>query len=205
MLSTACGCTPISCGVTSNSTGSFRRCHCVPVPPPCGSSTSTSPQSPCPPPPPPMTEEQPVLLRLGPPPAEPTIARVSLQDCIPAVRPVATPVPGPPGRFPDTSATTHPPTCPPTPTNQRLQRTNRRHWMPSPYSAIARDRLSPGVARHKRVFAPTRDQYIHHGIYTPSNRWRRAPKQRPGNPMLQRPLILAQKLPWLPQYNFARS
>ena len=77
--------------------------------------------------------------------------------------------------------------------------------MPSPYSAIARDRLAPGIARRKRVYEPTRNTYISNGIFTPSNRWRRAPKQRPGASILQRPLMLAQKLPWLPQYYFARS
>lgn len=77
--------------------------------------------------------------------------------------------------------------------------------MPSPHSVVARDRLSPGVARRRRVFEPTRNQYIHNGIFTPSNRWRQAPKQRPGANILQRPLMLAHKLPWLPQYNFARS
>lgn len=77
--------------------------------------------------------------------------------------------------------------------------------MPSPYSHIARDRLSPGNARRQRVFEPTRNTYIHSGVFRPVNRWRRAPKQRPGASILQRPLMLAQKLPWLPQYNFARS
>ena len=77
--------------------------------------------------------------------------------------------------------------------------------MPSPYAAIARDRLSPGAARKTRVYGPTRDTYIHNGLFRPSNRWRRAPAQRPGASILQRPLMLAQKLPWLPQYNFARS
>lgn len=77
--------------------------------------------------------------------------------------------------------------------------------MPSPYSAIARDRLSPGAARHARVFEPTRNQYIHAGTFRPSNRWRRAPAQRPGASILQRPLMLAKHLPWLPKYNYARS
>ena len=77
--------------------------------------------------------------------------------------------------------------------------------MPSPYSDLARDRLSPGIARRKRVYEPTRNAYIHTGIYRPSNRWRNAPTQRPGAPILQRGLMLAQRLPWLPKYNFARS
>lgn len=77
--------------------------------------------------------------------------------------------------------------------------------MPSPYSDLARDRLSPGVARRRRVFEPTRNSYIHAGLFRPSNRWRSAPKQRPNHPMLQRPLAVAQRLPWLPKYNFARS
>lgn len=77
--------------------------------------------------------------------------------------------------------------------------------MPSPYSAIARDRLQPGIARRKRVFAPTRDTYIHHGIFRPANRWRRSPTQQPGASVLQRARMLAQKLPFLPKYNHARS
>lgn len=77
--------------------------------------------------------------------------------------------------------------------------------MPSPYSDLARDRLSPGIARRRRVYEPTRNTYIHNGIYRPANRWRTAPKQRPGALLLQRPLMVAQRLPWLPKYNFARS
>lgn len=77
--------------------------------------------------------------------------------------------------------------------------------MPSPYSHIARDRLSPGIARRQRVYEPTRKTYIHSGLWTPANRWRNAPTQRPGASILQRHLMLAQKLPWLPKYNFARS
>ena len=74
--------------------------------------------------------------------------------------------------------------------------------MPSPYSAIARERLAPGIARRKRVYEPIRQEYIHNGIYRAPNRWRQSPKARN---VLQRPLQLAAKLPWLPQFNFARS
>ena len=77
--------------------------------------------------------------------------------------------------------------------------------MPSPYSHIARDRISPGIARRKRVYEPTRDTYIHNGIYRPANRWRNAPTQRPGASVLQRARMLANHLPWLPKYNYARS
>ena len=77
--------------------------------------------------------------------------------------------------------------------------------MPSPYSAIARDRLAPGNARRDRVYGPTRETYIHNGIFRPSNRWRRSTPAKVRHPMQQRPLLVAQKLPWLPQYNFACS
>ena len=83
--------------------------------------------------------------------------------------------------------------------------------MPSPGAAIARDRLNPGRARRERIHAPTRDALIHSGIYRPANRWRSAPTghqhPRPQNShnILQRPLMLAKYLPWLPKYNHARS
>ena len=78
--------------------------------------------------------------------------------------------------------------------------------MPSPYSAIARDRLQPGVARTNRIFGPTRNQYIHNGTFRPSNRWRRSTERaHHSSSVLQRPLMLANRLPWLPKYNHARS
>lgn len=63
------------------------------------------------------------------------------------------------------------------------------------------DRINPGVIRTQRVLDPLRNAHTKHGLFRPSNRWRReAPVD-----IRNRPQLLARKLPWLPQYNFARS
>ena len=81
--------------------------------------------------------------------------------------------------------------------------------MPAPGATIAHDRIHPGRARKERIHGPTRDALIHSGIYRPANRWRSAPtghRRGASSPnILQRPLLLAKHLPWLPKYNHARS
>lgn len=85
--------------------------------------------------------------------------------------------------------------------------------MPRPGADIARDRLNPGRARVHGIHGPVRDSLIHSGVYRPANRWRSAPstphQQRPvksqNNNILQRALLVAKHLPWLPKYNHARS
>ena len=81
-------------------------------------------------------------------------------------------------------------------------------------NVIARDRLHPGLARVDRVFAPNRQGLVHAGVYKPANRWRQTPRSgnmvhhQPANKernILQRPLLLAKHLPWLPKCNYARS
>lgn len=68
-----------------------------------------------------------------------------------------------------------------------------------------RDRINPGVARTRRVLDPLRSTHASHGVFRPANQWR--PTSGRGAPVdvRNRALLLAKQLPWLPQYNFARS
>ena len=68
-----------------------------------------------------------------------------------------------------------------------------------------RDRLNPGVARTQRVLDPVRNAHVGNGVYRPSNQWRPKTHPNPATDVRQRALLLAKQLPWLPQYNFARS
>lgn len=67
-----------------------------------------------------------------------------------------------------------------------------------------KDRLNPGVARTQRVLDPLRSVHASQGTFRPSNRWRNGSGPSTVD-VRQRALLLAKQLPWLPQYNFARS
>lgn len=69
---------------------------------------------------------------------------------------------------------------------------------------MPKDRINPGVARSQRVLDPLRNVHVKQGVYRPSNQWRSS-KASPDTDVRQRALLLAKKLPWLPQYNFARG
>jgi hypothetical protein len=68
---------------------------------------------------------------------------------------------------------------------------------------MPKDRINPGVNRTRRVLDPVRTVHSSHGVFRPSNRWRNQTGHQPD--VRQRALLLAKQLPWLPQYNFARS
>lgn len=75
-------------------------------------------------------------------------------------------------------------------------------------SALARNRPNPDRARVTNVYTPVRDTLCQHGRYHPSNRFRQAhhPKSTtPTHDVRQRALLLADKMPWHPRYNFLRS
>lgn len=71
--------------------------------------------------------------------------------------------------------------------------------------ALPGDLLNPGASRKQRVLDPLRSAHSAQGVFRPSNRWRPT-THRSGQPDVRnRALLLAKHLPWLPQYNFARS
>lgn len=74
------------------------------------------------------------------------------------------------------------------------------------YPTLYPDRIHPGSAKQKRVFGPIRAAYISKDVTRPVNRWRKT-SEKPSQSIdiRNRPLMLAKLLPWLPQYNFARS
>lgn len=78
----------------------------------------------------------------------------------------------------------------------------RRSYVNIP-TAPPKDRINPGAARKRRVLDPLRQAHKTHGVFRPSNEWRSHP--HPTEDVRQRALLLAKRLPWLPQYNFARS
>lgn len=73
------------------------------------------------------------------------------------------------------------------------------------HSTGPRDRINPGVARTQRVLDPVRSTHVGHGVFRPSNQWRRQSHRSAQPDVRNRALLLAKQLPWLPQYNFARS
>ena len=83
--------------------------------------------------------------------------------------------------------------------------TRRSH----PTTTGPRDRLNPGVARTQRVLDPVRSTHTKHGVFRPANEWRATSQRALGAShqpdVRNRALLLAKHLPWLPQYNFARS
>ena len=69
-----------------------------------------------------------------------------------------------------------------------------------------KDRINPGVARRQKVLDPLRSTHVSHGVFRPSNQWRTTSHRGASPPDVRnRALLLAKQLPWLPQYNFARS
>lgn len=69
------------------------------------------------------------------------------------------------------------------------------------------DRINPGGARKQRVLDPLRQIHTTQGAFRPSNRWRNRSSggHSQQTDVRNRPLLLAKQLPWLPQFNFARS
>lgn len=65
------------------------------------------------------------------------------------------------------------------------------------------DRINPGVIRTRRLLDPARSAHVRSGTFRPANQWR--PKTGHQTDVRNRALLLAKHLPWLPQYNFARS
>lgn len=69
------------------------------------------------------------------------------------------------------------------------------------------DVINPGQGRKQKVLDPLRHTHTIHGVFRPANQWRsqsnRGHHQQPD--VRNRALLLAKQLPWLPQYNFARS
>lgn len=71
---------------------------------------------------------------------------------------------------------------------------------------MPRDLINPGYTRKQTVLDPLRATHTNHGVFRPSNRWRNQTQQHGSQTdVRQRALLLAKQLPWLPQYNFARS
>jgi hypothetical protein len=68
------------------------------------------------------------------------------------------------------------------------------------------DILNPGHTRTQRLFNPIRERVIQAGVYRPPNRWRKqavhadkvhyTPPNNPSQNILQRPLLLADRVPW---------
>lgn len=67
------------------------------------------------------------------------------------------------------------------------------------------DRINPGVSRTRNVLDPLRRSHIEKGSFRPSNQWRHKTGGDTHTDVRQRALLLAKRLPWLPQYNFARG
>lgn len=67
------------------------------------------------------------------------------------------------------------------------------------------DIIQPGKNRTRRVLDPVRSAHTKHGVFQPSNQWRSRTHPNVQTDVRQRALLLAKQLPWLPQYNFARS
>jgi hypothetical protein len=72
-------------------------------------------------------------------------------------------------------------------------------------SNLPRDRIHPGGTRTQRVLDPLRTTHTQKGVFQPSNQWRTRTHPNPDTDVRQRARLLAHRLPWLPQYNFARS
>lgn len=68
-----------------------------------------------------------------------------------------------------------------------------------------KDRINPGAVRTRRVLDPLRSSHATQGVFRPSNQWRHQSARGHQPDVRQRALHLAKLLPWLPQYNFARS
>lgn len=64
---------------------------------------------------------------------------------------------------------------------------------------VAGDVLDSGKARKRAILEPSREPLVNSGIYRPCNRWRN------DKPNLQRAVHLADKLPNLTKYNYARG
>jgi hypothetical protein len=66
---------------------------------------------------------------------------------------------------------------------------------------VAKDIINPGATKTAKLFGPIRNSAVSAGIYYPPNRWR----NRTGSHILQKPRLLAEKLPRNTKFNFARS
>lgn len=73
---------------------------------------------------------------------------------------------------------------------------------------MQRNRIDPGRAKTSGVFKPLRDNLVRANVYRPCNTQRNKGAGRGGGgttSVLDRPQLLAQYLPWLTRYNYARS
>ena len=64
---------------------------------------------------------------------------------------------------------------------------------------VAGDVVDTGKARKRAILEPSRTPLVTSGIYRPCNRW------RSNKPNLQRAVHLADRLPNLTKYNYARG
>lgn len=82
----------------------------------------------------------------------------------------------------------------------------RRYTGGGPVVTVSpRDRVNLGAIRQHRVLDPLRQAHVSKGVFRPSNQWRSKSHGSSQTDVRQRAILLAKRLPWLPQYNFARG